>query len=74
MFGPVKFRLIVFRPFKGEVILGKITSGTENGIKSASKILFTQKKRSSRLGTDILSFQDCYANDNAPSFSFNTFS
>ncbi|PGH00392.1 DNA-directed RNA polymerase [Blastomyces parvus] len=29
----VKFRLIVFRPFKGEIILGKITSGTENGIK-----------------------------------------
>ncbi|KAL1960807.1 hypothetical protein VTO42DRAFT_6637 [Malbranchea cinnamomea] len=29
----VKFRLIVFRPFKGEIILGKITSGTEQGIK-----------------------------------------
>ncbi|EEH17503.1 DNA-directed RNA polymerase [Paracoccidioides brasiliensis Pb03] len=29
----VKFRLIVFRPFKGEIILGKITSGTENGIR-----------------------------------------
>ncbi|PGH18474.1 DNA-directed RNA polymerase [Polytolypa hystricis UAMH7299] len=29
----VKFRLIVFRPFKGEIILGKITSGTEHGIK-----------------------------------------
>jgi len=29
----VIFRLIVFRPFKGEIILGKITSGTEQGIK-----------------------------------------
>lgn len=32
----VKFRLIVFRPFKGEIILGKITSSSENGIKSTS--------------------------------------
>lgn len=30
----VKFRMIVFRPFKGEVIIGKITNGTEQGIKS----------------------------------------
>ncbi|KAA8642226.1 hypothetical protein EYZ11_009007 [Aspergillus tanneri] len=29
----VKFRLIVFRPFKGEIMLGKISSGTEFGIK-----------------------------------------
>ncbi|KAK2861430.1 hypothetical protein FQN49_004209 [Arthroderma sp. PD_2] len=29
----VKFRIIVFRPFKGEVIIGKITNGTEQGIK-----------------------------------------
>jgi len=29
----VKFRLIVFRPFKGEILLGKIASATENGIK-----------------------------------------
>ncbi|EFR02068.1 DNA-directed RNA polymerase III polypeptide [Nannizzia gypsea CBS 118893] len=29
----VKFRMIVFRPFKGEVIIGKITNGTEQGIK-----------------------------------------
>lgn len=28
--------MIVFRPFKGEIIVGKITSGTENGIKSMS--------------------------------------
>lgn len=32
----VKFRMIVFRPFKGEIMLGKIASGTEHGIKSAS--------------------------------------
>jgi DNA-directed RNA polymerase III subunit RPC8 len=31
----VKFRMIVFRPFKGEIMLGKISSGTEHGIKSA---------------------------------------
>lgn len=30
----VKFRLIVFRPFKGEILLGKIASATEHGIKS----------------------------------------
>lgn len=30
----VKFRMIVFRPFKGEIMLGKIASGTELGIKS----------------------------------------
>ncbi|KAJ5286849.1 DNA-directed RNA polymerase III subunit 22.9 kDa [Penicillium angulare] len=29
----VKFRIIVFRPFKGEIMLGKIASGTELGIK-----------------------------------------
>lgn len=38
-FAPVKFRMIVFRPFKGEIMLGKISSGTEHGIKSAFKIL-----------------------------------
>lgn len=32
---PVKFRMIVFRPFKGEIMLGKIASATENEIKSA---------------------------------------
>ena len=34
----VKFRMIVFRPFKGEIILGKITSATEQGIKSEWKL------------------------------------
>jgi DNA-directed RNA polymerase III subunit RPC8 len=29
----VQFRLIVFRPFKGEILLGRIASATENGIK-----------------------------------------
>lgn len=38
-FAPVKFRMIVFRPFKGEIMLGKISSGTEHGIKSAFQIL-----------------------------------
>lgn len=30
----VEFRLIVFRPFKGEIILGDIASSDEEGIKS----------------------------------------
>ena len=30
----VEFRIIVFRPFKGEIILGKISSSSEQGIKS----------------------------------------
>ena len=30
----VEFRLIVFRPFKGEIILGRISSASEWGIKS----------------------------------------
>ncbi|KAI9749122.1 MAG: DNA-directed RNA polymerase III subunit rpc25 [Lichina confinis] len=29
----VEFRVIVFRPFKGEIILGKISSSSEQGIK-----------------------------------------
>ncbi|KAI9858532.1 MAG: DNA-directed RNA polymerase III subunit rpc25 [Vezdaea acicularis] len=29
----VEFRLVVFRPFKGEVLVGKISSSTEHGIK-----------------------------------------
>jgi len=29
----VDFRLIVFRPFKGEVLTGRISSSTSNGIK-----------------------------------------
>ena len=30
----VEFRIVVFRPFKGEVLLGRITSGTQGGITS----------------------------------------
>lgn len=29
---PVEFRMIVFRPFKGEVMLGRIRSSTPAGI------------------------------------------
>lgn len=29
---PVEFRMIVFRPFKGEVMLGRIRSSTPSGI------------------------------------------
>ncbi len=31
--GVVEFRLIVFRPFKGEIITGRISSCTEQGIR-----------------------------------------
>lgn len=37
---PVKFRMIVFRPFKGEIMLGKISSGTEHGIKGMFELPF----------------------------------
>jgi len=30
----IEFRLIVFRPFKGEIILGQIASASESGMKS----------------------------------------
>ena len=30
----VEFRLIVFRPFKGEIVLGQISSASEYGMKS----------------------------------------
>lgn len=30
----VEFRLVVFRPFKGEIILGRISSASEWGMKS----------------------------------------
>ena len=30
----VEFRLIVFRPFKGEIVLGRISSASEVGMKS----------------------------------------
>ena len=30
----VEFRLIVFRPFKGEIILGRISNASEMGMKS----------------------------------------
>lgn len=29
----------MFRPFKGEIVLGKITSGTEHGVKSTCCII-----------------------------------
>jgi len=33
---PVEFRLLVFRPFKGEIIAGRISSCTEQGIRGMS--------------------------------------
>ena len=32
---PVVFRLLVFRPFRSEIICGRIASATEQGMKSA---------------------------------------
>lgn len=37
----VEFRLVVFRPFKGEVLLGRITSATQDGISSMFELIFT---------------------------------
>ena len=33
----VEFRLIVFRPFKGEIITGRITGATETGIRGTEE-------------------------------------
>ena len=34
--GPVEFRLVVFKPFVSEVLIGKVESSTEEGIRGAS--------------------------------------
>jgi len=31
--GPVEFRLVVFKPFVSEVLIGKVESSTEEGIR-----------------------------------------
>ena len=36
--GPVEFRLIVFRPFKGEIVTGRISSCTEQGIRGIMEV------------------------------------
>lgn len=46
----MKFRLIVFRPFKGEIILGKISGGTEEGIKG----MFSEQDPFPRTASAIL--------------------
>lgn len=33
--GPVEFRLVVFKPFVSEILIGKVESSTEEGIRSA---------------------------------------
>lgn len=35
----VEFRLVVFRPFKGEILLGRISSASELGMKSMTVLL-----------------------------------
>ena len=37
--GPVEFRLVVFKPFVSEILIGKVESSTEEGIRGA-KISF----------------------------------
>ena len=37
-FRVVEFRLIVFRPFKGEIITGTISNASRDGIKSQPKL------------------------------------
>jgi DNA-directed RNA polymerase III subunit RPC8 len=34
--GPVEFRLVVFKPFVSEVLIGKVESSTEEGIRGTS--------------------------------------
>lgn len=34
--------MIVFRPFRGEIVLGKVSGGTEKGIKSTHHPAFLQ--------------------------------
>ncbi|KAH8701114.1 putative DNA-directed RNA polymerase III subunit 22.9 kDa [Talaromyces proteolyticus] len=48
----VTFRLLVFRPFKGEIILGKITGSTEDGLKIGLEFfndILVPRKCSSRI-------------------------
>lgn len=45
----VKFRLIVFRPFKGEIMLGKISGATEHGIKSTILSSLVQKVQNANI-------------------------
>ena len=33
--GPVEFRLVVFKPFVSEILIGKVESSTEEGIRGA---------------------------------------
>jgi DNA-directed RNA polymerase subunit E'/Rpb7 len=40
----VEFRIVVFRPFKGEVLQGRITSGTQAGVHSKLRPSFTLSK------------------------------
>ena len=39
----VEFRIVVFRPFKGEIILGRISNASEFGMKSTFRDPFAQQ-------------------------------
>jgi hypothetical protein len=52
----VEFRLIVFRPFKGEIIVGTISNASRDGIKSQLK-LSTYRTRSRQANNHLVSTQ-----------------
>ena len=40
----VEFRLVVFRPFKGEIILGRISSASDYGMKGMPQPFLQYRK------------------------------
>jgi DNA-directed RNA polymerase III subunit RPC8 len=57
----VEFRLVVFRPFRGEIITGRISSCTEQGIRGMSWLTTNSERR-------------CVANEYILAVSVNFFS
>jgi hypothetical protein len=51
----VEFRIIVFRPFKGEILEGKIVDSSPIGIRSTLEQANTEYYASSRSETDNIS-------------------
>ena len=52
--------MIVFRPFKGEIMLGKISSATEHGIKSTILTESTRSKQKWQDTNDVLYCSWCW--------------
>ena len=57
---PVDFRLIVFRPFKGEIILGQISSSSEYGMRSMMPIFLNHLKPRLMSAVRLDFFDDIY--------------